>query len=151
MSHVLLYILLAIIFLALALRLSIPYISNQPDNLGVIEGKLADCPTSPNCVSSFAEDEEHNIAPIPFSGSVEEARSKLLATLQALPRVEIVTAEPTYIHATTRSRLMGYVDDNEFLIDENAQLIHVRAAARLGKSDLGANRARIEAIRAGMR
>lgn len=150
MLNVLPYILLAIIFLALALRLSIPYISSQPDNIGIIEGKLADCPSSPNCVSSFAADEEHYIEPIAFDGSAEEARAKLLTTLQALPRIEMVTTESTYIHAITRSRLMGYVDDNEFLIDENVGLIHVRAAARLGKSDLGANRARIEAIRTAM-
>ena len=147
MLRVLPYILLAIIFLALALRLAVPYLSSQPDNLGVSGGKLADCPNSPNCVSSFATDELHRIEPISFDVSTEEIRAKLLATLESLPRIEIVAEEPTYIHAITRSRLMGYMDDNEFLIDESSGLIHVRAAARLGQSDLGANRARFEDIR----
>jgi uncharacterized protein (DUF1499 family) len=43
---------------------------------------------------------------------------------------------------------MGFVDDVEFLIEPNTQVIHVRSASRLGQSDLGVNRQRIEMIRA---
>jgi uncharacterized protein (DUF1499 family) len=43
---------------------------------------------------------------------------------------------------------MGYVDDVEFYLDEGANVIHVRSASRLGKSDLGVNRQRVEEIRA---
>ena len=46
------------------------------------------------------------------------------------------------------SRLMRYVDDVEFLYDSASNQTHVRSASRLGYSDLGANRKRIEAIRA---
>jgi uncharacterized protein (DUF1499 family) len=42
---------------------------------------------------------------------------------------------------------MGFVDDVEFLIDDSAKVIHVRSASRLGQSDLGVNRQRIETIR----
>jgi uncharacterized protein (DUF1499 family) len=42
---------------------------------------------------------------------------------------------------------MGFVDDVEFYLDETSQVIHVRSASRLGQSDLGVNRQRIEAIR----
>ena len=151
MLRILLYIFIVLILLAIALRIAIPFISSQPDNLGVNNGQLAPCPDSPNCVSSFETSDGHKIDPIPFTGNIEETRTKLLATLNAMPRVNIITAQPTYIHATTRSRLMGFVDDNEFLLDEAAGEIHVRAAARLGQSDMGANRARVERIRGQMK
>ena len=56
-------------------------------------------------------------------------------------------ARPGYLYAEFTSRLMGFVDDVEFLL-EAAGAIQVRSASRLGKGDLGVNRARIEAIRA---
>jgi uncharacterized protein (DUF1499 family) len=43
---------------------------------------------------------------------------------------------------------MGFVDDVEFFLDEGANVIHVRSASRLGQSDLGVNRKRVETIRA---
>ncbi|HEY9596037.1 MAG TPA: DUF1499 domain-containing protein, partial [Cyanophyceae cyanobacterium] len=43
---------------------------------------------------------------------------------------------------------MGFVDDVEFFLDDNANVIQVRSASRLGESDLGVNRKRIETIRA---
>ena len=61
---------------------------------------------------------------------------------------EIITAEANYIYAEFTSDLMGFVDDVEFYLDEKDSLIQVRSASRLGESDLGANRKRIEAIRA---
>jgi len=42
---------------------------------------------------------------------------------------------------------MGYVDDVEFYLDPTGAVIQVRSASRLGKSDLGVNRQRIELIR----
>jgi len=43
---------------------------------------------------------------------------------------------------------MGYVDDVEFFANPDRGIIEVRSASRLGESDLGVNRQRIEAIRA---
>ena len=42
---------------------------------------------------------------------------------------------------------MGFVDDVEFLKAEDEGLIHVRSASRVGRSDMNANRTRIEEIR----
>lgn len=147
MQSILLYAAIIIILLVVALRISVPFLSPQPENLGVTDGVLAPCPDSPNCVSSFAESDEHNIAPLPFTGTAEKTRANLLSILNAMPRLTIVTDTPNYIHATTRSRIMGYVDDNEFLFDDAAGVVHVRAAARMGYADMGANRARVETIR----
>jgi uncharacterized protein (DUF1499 family) len=64
-----------------------------------------------------------------------------------MPRATIVTAEPEYIYAEFRSRLLSFVDDVEFYLDDSAKLIHFRSASRLGRGDLGVNRQRMEEIR----
>lgn len=67
-----------------------------PDNLGVENGRLAPCPSSPNCVSTQAEDPAHSIDPLAYTGSVEEAQTQILAILQSMERVAIVRNEPGY-------------------------------------------------------
>ena len=110
--------------------------------LGVVDGKLAPCPNSPNCVSSFApaDDTHHRIPPIASTD-----REKLLATLNAMPRTTIERDEGDYIHATQRSAAWGFIDDIEFIIGD--EQIDVRSASRTGYSDMGVNRNRVEQIR----
>ena len=136
----------AIVFIAA--RIMVVNVSPPSGNLGVSNGKLAPCPSSPNCVSSQADNPDKLIAPLAFTTSAEEARANLLAVLTSIPRLDIVESQPTYIHAESRSAMFGFIDDNEFFIDEEAGVVHVRAAARLGKSDLNKNRERVEVIRA---
>jgi uncharacterized protein (DUF1499 family) len=120
----------------------------RPDNLGVREGRLSPCKPTPNCVASQADkaDAVHYIEPLKWSGPADEGWTALQRVLGGMPRVTIVSVRPGYLYAEFTSRLMGYVDDVEFLLDP-AGAIHVRSASRLGRGDLGANRARIEAIR----
>lgn len=111
--------------------------------------RLAPCPRSPNCVSSRAaeEDERHFMEPIPLGVSSERARQILLEVLRSRPRTEILTAEEAYLHATETSALLRFVDDIELEIDDEAGEIHFRSASRVGYSDLGANRKRMDEIR----
>lgn len=122
----------------------------RPTNLGVKNGQLAACPNSPNCVSSQApsSDKEHSIEAIAFNSAPEAAMAKLKSVVIGMERTEIVNETPDYLYAEFTTALMGYVDDVEFYLDRNAGVIHVRSASRLGKSDLGVNRKRIEEIRA---
>ena len=120
----------------------------RPASLGVRQGRLAPCPASPNCVSSLADDEMHRIAPLPFSGTAAAAIDRLAGTVRSLPRASVITATENYLHAEFRSAVFRFVDDVEFLVDESAGVIHVRSAARVGTSDLGVNRRRVETIRA---
>ena len=53
-----------------------------------------------------------------------------------------------YLHYTFTTPLWGFIDDVEFRLDASKQLFHVRSASRIGYSDLGTNRKRIEMIRA---
>ena len=113
-----------------------------PQNIGVRDGRLTACPDSPNCVSSFEADEEHSIAPL--GANLDQIQQVLLSMDQA----NIVEQSGNYLYAEFTSSLMGYVDDVEFLYDAASNTTHVRSASRLGYSDLGANRKRVEAIRA---
>jgi uncharacterized protein (DUF1499 family) len=86
--------------------------------------------------------------PIPFTGAPEEALQKLKELVAGMPRTRILVADDNYLHAEFRSRVFGFVDDVEFLIDAEQRQIHFRSASRVGHSDLGANRKRMEGIRA---
>ncbi len=114
----------------------------RPTNLGVKDGKLAACPGTPNCVCSQSEDSQFKIEPLPPISIAD------LKTIVAnMERTTIIEETDNYLYAEFKSKLMGYVDDVEFYLDSDANVIHVRSASRLGKSDLGVNRKRIEEIR----
>ena len=121
--------------------------SLRPANLGTHDGKLAPCPSSPNCVSSQSPDDAHRIAPLTYSGRAADAMKKLTAIVQTFPRTSVITISDSYLHAEFTSAIFRFVDDLEFLVDETAEVIHVRSASRMGYSDLGMNRKRIEQIR----
>ncbi len=123
--------------------------SRKPADLGVANGRLADCPTSPNCVSTQANDAEHRMEPIPFTGSSEEAMQRIKELVEEMPRTKIVTVEDNYLHAEFRSSVFRFVDDVEFLVDPKERAIHFRSASRVGYSDLGVNRRRMEQIQKG--
>jgi len=119
-----------------------------PANLGVRDGLLAPCPETPNCVSSQSTDREHAIEPLSYSTSKEEALTDLKKIIAQMKRARITEERDGYIHAEFTSAVWRFVDDVEFFVDESKHLIQVRSASRLGKSDFGVNRKRIEAIRA---
>ena len=120
----------------------------RPADLGVRNGNLKAPPSSPNAVSSQASGGYHQIAPLAYKGSPEQAMKALKAIIESTPNARIVEMKPDYLYAEYTSELMGFVDDVEFYVPPKGKVIHVRSASRLGHSDLGVNRKRIEAIRA---
>ena len=64
-----------------------------------------------------------------------------------LPRTRIVTDTNDYLHAECKSRFFGFVDDLELQLRPEDGIIAVRSASRVGYSDLGANRKRVEDLR----
>ncbi|MCL1463219.1 DUF1499 domain-containing protein [Argonema galeatum] len=124
------------------------FAGKRPTNIGVQAGKLADCPSSPNCVSSQSLDAEHKIEPLTYNSTTVEAMAQLKKVIESEERTKIISATSNYLYAEFATKLMGFVDDVEFYLDEAAKVIHVRSASRLGQSDLGVNRKRIETIRA---
>jgi uncharacterized protein (DUF1499 family) len=110
--------------------------------------RLKPCPSSPNCVSSWpGEDESHRIAPFTWVGDLEQARARLRAAVLAAGDARFVEESETYWHVEFRSKIFRFVDDVEFLFDREKRVIHVRSASRVGYSDLGVNRKRVEKIR----
>jgi uncharacterized protein (DUF1499 family) len=121
-----------------------------PTNLGIHDGQLSPCPSSPNCVVSQKGDETHQIEPISYQTDRKTARETLLKVLSVVPDTTVVEKREDYIHTESRSKLMGFVDDGEFYFPADEKVIQIRSAARLGESDLGVNRRRLEQIRLAM-
>ena len=119
-----------------------------PQDLGVQAGQLAPCPNSPNCVSTQApeDDHEHTIAPVPFEDTPSQAMNRIVQVVTRQPRTRIVKKNSTYLRAEFRSRILRFVDDVEFYLDVEDNLIHFRSAARRGYGDFGANRDRMEEL-----
>ena len=128
---------------------------SAPDNLGLREGKLKPPSKTPNSVSSQADlwpdhpqAEYARVAPFALVGDGPATLARLKAIVQATPGAAVVKAEGDYLYATFTTRLMKYTDDVEFWFDPAQRVVHVRSASRLGRKDMGVNRARVEAIRA---
>ena len=123
----------------------LPFLSacagEPPQDIGVRDGRLIACPESPNCVSSYESSEEHAIAAL--DGNLNQIQQILVA----MDGANIVEQSSNYLYAEFTSSLMGYVDDVEFLYDAASNTTQVRSASRVGYSDMGANRSRVEAIR----
>lgn len=113
----------------------------------VSQNGLSDCPDSPNCVSTSSSRPESKIPPIELREAASDAKRKLEILIQRMPGSQITESTEYYLHAEFRSRILGFVDDFEILIDEEQQLIFMRSASRVGYSDMGVNRKRCEELR----
>lgn len=138
----------ALVLLAVLVTSALVSLSCHGSPPGLVEGRLAPCPSSPNCACSEHPDERAAIAPLAFPGDPAESFRALVAFLEREPRVELVTVRPDYAHAVFRTRLLRFRDDVELRLDPTARVIHVRSASRVGRSDFGVNRKRIESLRA---
>ena len=125
-----------------------------PSNPGVRDGRLKPPSRTPNSVSSQAAlypdhpmRESAAIAPLALRGDAAATLAHLRSVVQGMPGAKIVKSEPDYLYVQFATRVLGFVDDAEFWFDPAAGVIQVRSASRLGRKDLGVNRARIEAIR----
>jgi uncharacterized protein (DUF1499 family) len=120
---------------------------SRPGNLGIRDGQLAACPSTPNCVSTCAADKRHAIKPYTYTGPLDEAKAKLVSVIGHLPRTKIIFNDGPYVYAEFTSKVWRFVDDVEFIFDDATKTVQFRSASRLGRSDLGANRNRMETIR----
>jgi uncharacterized protein (DUF1499 family) len=125
-----------------------------PGDIGVRDGRLKVPSNTDNSVSSQAGlYPEHpqrayaTIAPLALNGDGPATIAKIKSIVQATAGAEVVKSEPDYLYARYTTPLMKYVDDVEFWFDPANSVIQVRSASRIGKSDLGANRKRVEALR----
>ncbi|BAU66421.1 hypothetical protein STA3757_38250 [Stanieria sp. NIES-3757] len=119
-------------------------------SLGLKDGFLSPCPKTPNCVVSQNADQSHQISPISYHSDLDKARETLLKVLTVVPRTEVIEQTDNYLHALSKSRIFKFIDDVEFYFPSDEQVIHIRSASRVGESDLGVNRRRLEQIRLAM-
>lgn len=124
-------------------------LAGPPPQLGLRSGRLAACPDKPNCVSTQAESPDQRAEPIPCRGSSSEVLAAIRKVVEAMPGGAVVSVDPAsgYLHAEFRSLVFGFVDDVELLLDPVRHELHFRSASRVGYSDLGVNRARMERFR----
>jgi uncharacterized protein (DUF1499 family) len=109
--------------------------------------RLQTCPSSPNCVSTQAQDEGHAIEPFRYCKPRAEAKEALKEVIRSLPRTKLVEEDESYLHYEFTSLLLRFVDDVEFLFDDETKTIHFRSASRTGYGDMGVNRKRMEQVR----
>ncbi|WP_392533100.1 DUF1499 domain-containing protein [Nostoc sp. C117] len=128
-----------------------PGASWAASSLGVDNGHLSSCPASNNCVVSQNADPKHAIDPIAYHIDRDLAKETVLKVLAVVPRTEVIEQTDNYIHALSKSRIFQFVDDVEFYFPTNESVIHLRSASRVGESDLGVNRRRMEQIRLALR
>jgi uncharacterized protein (DUF1499 family) len=126
----------------------------MPPDLGARNARLKPPAHNPNSVSSQAAlHADHpfrayaDIAPLAYTGDGAAAFARAAALLKTTPGVTVVEETPGYLYAQCSTRWLKFTDDLELLLDEAAQVIHVRSSSRLGRKDFGVNRARVEALR----
>lgn len=107
---------------------------------------LMACPSSPNCILSLKADEKHSIEPYHYE-STNDIWVKLKTVIDALPRTELVKEENDYLHYIFKTKVFGFKDDVEIWHDKQNKTIHFRSASRIGYSDMGTNRRRVENIK----
>lgn len=147
MKKIAIYIILLAVAIVIALFVT-ARMSRNGQAPGLADGRLAHCPGPPHCVcSEYPDAAERFVEPLEISSFSAE-------NLTALMRAAIVESGGTvrseradYISATYSSSLFGYVDDLEIRIDRQAGKIHFRSSSRIGYSDMGANRKRVESLK----
>ena len=109
-------------------------------------GKFRNCPDKPNCVSSKNIDVPNYMGPIYYKGSLNIAKVDLLLTIKTFDSAKIKKEMDQFVHVEFTSNIFRFIDDVEFYLIEPG-VIHFRSASRIGHSDLGVNRRRMNRIR----
>lgn len=121
--------------------------SPQSDHSAAI---IEDCPSSPNCVSSNANDKNHFIYPFQLATTADRAWPVVQKVISEIPRCKIVQLTDSFLQVECRSAVFRFVDDLKLKLQASDGIIEVYSAARVGHSDFGVNRDRIETLRAAL-
>ena len=113
--------------------------------------EFLDCPDSPNCVSSLAKNPKHRVEPLRLIKDPKTSWNIIKKTVASLPRTKIVSANNRNIRAECRSMVFRFADDLTLHLTLSNGIIHIRSASRIGYSDFGVNRRRVENLREKLR
>ena len=140
----LIYLLVAVAVLIIIYFTVLGVISRSGEAPGLVNERLSACGKKPNSVCSENDpDTEHYVAPIPASGA---GLAQLAVVIESMGGRVTVLGQ-SYLAAQFSSSLFGFVDDLELRLEQEAGLIQVRSASRVGYSDFGANRKRVSRLR----
>ena len=109
--------------------------------------RFKECPPTPNCISSETLSKARFIERFKTGDRPEESWELLTRILETTSNCRVISQDNSYIHAEFRTRLLRFVDDVEFRLESETTEIAVRSASRVGYSDMGTNRRRLEKIR----
>lgn len=112
-------------------------LSRRRPTLGLHEGKLRALANSPNGVSSQATKDDQRVEPFAYTVDASTSFRLLKEAIATLPRANIIDETDHYLRVETSSAFFRFLDDIEFHLDDNEQVIHCRAAARVGYSEHG--------------
>ena len=109
---------------------------------------LDPCPSSPNCVCSQHDptDQQHYIDPIDYTGDPASALDVIADVVSSTRGASVSNRTDDRLDAVFVTRIFRFKDDVSFLVDSADGKIHMRSASRVGHSDLGANRKRMNAL-----
>ena len=122
------------------------YQISQVPTLGVSDGKLKPLGSFPNSVSTQASQDSKRVEPLPMKSTVEDTMAAIKEACKSVSQTDILEERSDYLRVVFTTPVMKFHDDGEFWIDEQAQVVHFRSAARAGYSDGGNNRARYQKL-----
>ncbi len=124
------------------------WMSRSGDAPGIVNGRLSPCPDRPSCVcSEYPEDAKHYVPPIVVPEAADfNTMSIVEATVLGMDGVTLEKRTGAYLAVTFASDVFGFRDDLEVRMDPEGARIHIRSASRVGYTDFGANRKRVETI-----
>ena len=140
------YTIAALVIIIGAVLIVFSIASRKQPELGLHNGQLSPCPETPNCVCSEYQVESAFVEPLTYTATAEQAWAKIKQVISETGG-SVIIEDADYLRVVYETPLLRYVDDVEFRQDKNLQRIHVRSASRVGKSDMGVNRKRVEKIR----
>lgn len=136
------------VFILVCFLVILSIISRRKPSLGMVDGRLRPCSARPNCVCSEFKNLPSYVKPLEILGSPNNDWERAKRIIREMGG-KIEFEDESYLWATFRTRIFRFIDDFELRIDEKNEVIHIRSCSRVGYSDMGANRRRIEIIRNG--
>ncbi|KIL48776.1 hypothetical protein KP77_19870 [Jeotgalibacillus alimentarius] len=110
-------------------------------------GKLLPLKDKPNNVSTQTDHDDKRMEPFPYRGSKEESKKRIKSILESMNNIVIKNENDQMVYAIATSSFFKFKDDIDFLFSDEEQVIHYRSASRVGYSDMGVNKKRMNTIR----
>ena len=79
--------------------------------------------------------------------NIKEPFEEIKSIIEKTPRTEIVEINGDYLHAESTSKWMKYVDDLEVSFLPESDILLIRSESRVGESDLGVNKKRVDLLK----